>query len=47
MHHGFTTFQKEAEAQGQESLFKNLATRSTKSSHDAFMRKSTDEFAKL
>ena len=45
MHQGFSSFQKAIEEQVQESSFKNLATRSTKSSYDPFMRKSIGDFA--
>ena len=36
---------QETEAQAQESSFKNFETLSTKSSNDAFMHKSIDDFA--
>ena len=44
MHHAFTTFQKEVEAQEQEASCKNLSIRATRGAYDSVMRSSIDEF---
>ena len=46
MHHAFTTFQKEVEAQAQEASYRNLSTRATRGAYDAVMRSSIEEFVK-
>ena len=46
MHHAFTTFQKEVEAQAQEASCRNLSTRATRGAYDSVMRSSTEEFVK-
>ena len=44
MHHAFTTFQKEVEAQAQEASYKNLSIRATRGAYDSVMRSSIEEF---
>ena len=46
MHHAFTTFQKEVEAQAQEASYKNLSIRATRGAYDSVMRSSIEEFIK-
>ena len=46
MHHAFTTFQKEVEAQAQEASYKKLLTRATRGAYDSVMRSSIEEFIK-
>ena len=46
VHHAFTTFQKEVEAQAQEALYRNLSTRATRGAYDSVMRSSIEEFVK-
>ena len=46
MHHAFTTFQKEIEAQAQEASYKNLSIRATRGAYDSVMRSSIEEFIK-
>ena len=46
MHHAFTTFQKEVEAQAQEASYKNLSIRATRGAYDSVMRSSIEEFTK-
>ena len=46
MHHAFTTFQKEVEAQAQEASYRNLSVRATRGAYDAVMRSSIEEFVK-
>ena len=46
MHHAFTTFQEEVEAQAQEASYKNLSIRATRGAYDSVMRSSIEEFIK-
>ena len=46
MHHAYTTFQKEVEAQAQEASYRNLSTRATRGAYDSGIRSSTEEFVK-
>ena len=46
MHHAFTTFQKEVEAQAKEVSYKNLSTRATRGAYDSVTRSSNEEFVK-
>ena len=46
MHHAFTTFQKEVEAQAQEASYKKILTRATRGAYDSVMRSSIEEFIK-
>ena len=46
MHHAFTTFQKEVEAQAQEASYKKLSLRATRGAYDSVMRSPIEEFIK-
>ena len=46
MHHAFTTFQKEVEAQAQEAWYRNLSTRASRGAYDSVMRSSIKDFVK-
>ena len=46
MHHAFTTFQKEVEAQAQEASYRNLSTRAASGAYDSVMRSSIEDFVK-
>ena len=46
MHHAFTTFQKEVEAQAQEVSYKTLSIRATRGAYDSVMLSSIEEFIK-
>ena len=46
MHHAFTTYQKEVEAQAQEASHRHLSTPATRGAYDSVMRSSIEDFVK-